>query len=121
MKTLFSIAFSMVLVWAKPISAQQVVPPLKREFLDSNFVAVASVADARYRRETEYKDSVGGELRDYFLSGRLQSSLTYEHFKKILLMVLFRAGTKAANQNGTRNLRTGSKSAKHFTITAPVR
>lgn len=82
MKFLFSIAFLLVLVLAKPISAQQVVPPLKREFLDSNFVVVASAADARYRRETEYKDSVGGELRDYFLSGRLQSSLTYEHFKK---------------------------------------
>lgn len=60
-------------------SAQQVIPPLKKEFLDSTFAVLPSAARARYRRETEWRDSTAGEVRDYFLSGQLQSSEQFEH------------------------------------------
>ncbi|WP_210515427.1 energy transducer TonB [Hymenobacter terricola] len=62
--------------------AQQIIPPLKREFLDSTFHVLPSEVGARYRRETEYTDSVGGTLRDYFLNGKLQSICTYDNVQK---------------------------------------
>jgi protein TonB len=60
-------------------AAQQVIPPLKKEFLDSAFAVLPSAAGARYRRETEWRDSTAGEVRDYYLSGQLQSRGTYEN------------------------------------------
>ena len=63
-------------------SAQQVIPPLKKEFLDSTFRVLTSEAGARYRRETEYTDSVSGVVRDYFLNGQLQSRSPYENVRK---------------------------------------
>ncbi|MDO7884522.1 energy transducer TonB [Hymenobacter cheonanensis] len=55
-------------------AAQQVIPPLKQEFLDSTWHVLPSAAGAYYRRETEYTDSTAGVVRDYFLSnGQLQS------------------------------------------------
>lgn len=63
-------------------SAQQVIPPLKKEFLDSTLAVLPSATNARYRRETEYVDSVGGVMRDYYLSGNLQSVGTFDHFRK---------------------------------------
>ena len=35
-----------------------------------------------FRRETTHIDSVGGVVRDYSLSGKLRSSLSYEHIHK---------------------------------------
>lgn len=67
------------------VSAQQVVPPLKREFLDSTFHVLPSAVGVRYRRETEYADSVGGEVRDYYLSGQLQSKAQFDHIRKEVL------------------------------------
>jgi len=46
-------------------AAQQIIPPLKKEFLNSAFVVLPSSVGARYRRETERRDSTAGELRDY--------------------------------------------------------
>lgn len=66
---------------AGEVAAQQVVPPLKKEFLDSTFTVLPSAAGARYRRETEYTDSTAGEVRDYYLSGQLQSKGTYENIR----------------------------------------
>jgi len=64
-------------------AAQQVIPSLKKEFLDSTWHVLASAAGARYRRETEYTDSTAGVVRDYFLSnGQLQSRGTYENIRK---------------------------------------
>ena len=54
-------------------AAQQVIPPLKKEFLDSTFAVLPSATGARYRRETEWRDSTAGEVRDYYLSGQIQS------------------------------------------------
>jgi protein TonB len=63
-------------------AAQQVVPPLKKEFLDSTWRALPSAAGARYRRETEWRDSTAGEVRDYYLSGQLQSREEFGHIRK---------------------------------------
>jgi TonB family protein len=63
--------------------AQQAVPPLKKEFLDSTWHVLPSAAGAKYRRETEWRDSDGGEVRDYFLSnGQLQSRAQYEDIRR---------------------------------------
>ena len=60
-------------------AAQQVIPPLKKQFLDSTWHALPSAAGARYRRETEWRDSTAGVVRDYFLSGQLQSREEFEN------------------------------------------
>jgi protein TonB len=62
--------------------AQQVVPPLKKEFLDSTFAALPSAAGAKYRRETEWRDSTAGEIRVYYLSGQLQRRQALAHIAK---------------------------------------
>lgn len=58
---------------ALPAAAQQAIPPLKKEFLDSTFHVLPGEAGAFYRRETEHLDSVQGVVRTYFLDGRRQS------------------------------------------------
>lgn len=63
-------------------AAQQTVPPLKKEFLDSTFAVLPSATGATYRRETEWRDSTAGEIRDYYLSnGQLQSREELEHVR----------------------------------------
>ena len=59
-------------------AAQQTVTPFKKEFLDSAWHVLPSAAGARYRRETEYTDKLGAEVRDYYLSGQLQSREKFE-------------------------------------------
>jgi protein TonB len=64
-------------------AAQQTVPPLKKEFLDSTFAVLPSATGAMYRRETEWRDSTAGEIRDYYLSnGQLQSREELEHVRQ---------------------------------------
>jgi protein TonB len=64
-------------------AAQQVIPPLKTEFLDSTWHAMPSAAGAYYRRETEYTDSTAGVVRDYFLSnGQLQSREQMDNIRR---------------------------------------
>ncbi len=41
-------------------AAQQAAPPLKRAFLDSAWHVLPSAAGAKYRRETEWRDSTAG-------------------------------------------------------------
>lgn len=41
-----------------------------------------SAVGARYRRETEWHDSTAGIVRDYYLSGQLQSREEFEHVGK---------------------------------------
>ena len=67
---------------ASQAAAQQVIPPLKKEFLDSTWHVLPSAAGAHYRRETEYRDSTAGTIRDYYLSGQLQSREEFEHIRK---------------------------------------
>jgi protein TonB len=67
---------------ASEAAAQQVIPPLKKEFLDSTWHVLPSAAGARYRRETEWRDSTAGIVRDYYLSGQLQSREEFEHIHK---------------------------------------
>ena len=62
--------------------AQQVVPPLKKEFLDSAYIALPSEKGAYYRRETEYKDSTAAVVRVYFLNGKLRLTSQYSHLRK---------------------------------------
>jgi protein TonB len=69
-------------VAASEAAAQQVIPPLKKEFLDSAWHVLPSAAGARYRRETEYRDSTAGVVRDYYLSGQLQSSEEFDNIRK---------------------------------------
>ncbi|QIL74925.1 energy transducer TonB [Hymenobacter sp. HDW8] len=68
--------------WSELLMAQQIIPPLKTEFLDSTFFTLPSAEGARYRREIQYKDSVGGIVRNYFLKGKLQAVCEYEHIRK---------------------------------------
>jgi len=64
-------------------AAQQTVPPLKQEFLDSTFTVLPTAGGAKYRRETEWRDSTAGEVRDYYLSnGQLQSREEFDHVRK---------------------------------------
>lgn len=64
-------------------AAQQTVPPLKKEFLDSTFAVLPSETGAMYRRETEWRDSTAGEVRDYYLSNnQLQSREEFEHVRQ---------------------------------------
>lgn len=69
-------------LWAAPSVAQQALPPLKTEFLTASLSVLPSAEGAQYRRETEYRDSVGGTVREYWLSGQLRSATAYEHIQK---------------------------------------
>jgi protein TonB len=63
-------------------AAQQVVPPLKREFLDSTWHVLPSATGAMYRRETEWRDSTAGVVRDYFFSNdQLQSREEFDNIR----------------------------------------
>lgn len=72
-------------LWAAPSVAQPAAPPLKTEFLDASLAVLPSAAGAQYRRQTEYRDSVGGTVREYWLSGQLRNSTDYEHIQKGIL------------------------------------
>lgn len=63
-------------------AAQQIIPPLKKEYLDSAWHVLPSAVGARYRREIEWRDSTSGEMRDYYLSGKLQASGFFENIRK---------------------------------------
>jgi protein TonB len=64
-------------------AAQQIVPPSKKEFLDSTWHVLPSAAGAMYRRETEWRDSTAGVVRDYFFSNdQLQSREEFAHIRK---------------------------------------
>ncbi|MBC8083853.1 MAG: TonB family protein [Hymenobacter sp.] len=65
--------------------AQQVVPPLKKEFLDSAYIALPSEVGARYRRETEYMDSTAAVVRTFFMTGKPQSLRSYAHLRKCIM------------------------------------
>ncbi len=69
-------------LWAAPTVAQPTTPPLKTEFLDASLAVLPSAKGAQYRRQTEYRDSVGGTVREYWLGGQLRSSSDYEHIQK---------------------------------------
>jgi protein TonB len=67
-------------------AAQQTVPPLKKEFLDSAWHVLPLAAGAKYRRETEWRDSTAGEVRDYYLSnGRLQSRGYFDDIRREII------------------------------------
>lgn len=64
-------------------SAQQTIPLPKKEFLDSTFTVLPSELGARYYRETIYTDSIAGTVKDFYLSGKLQSNGTFDHVRKL--------------------------------------
>lgn len=72
-------------LWASPGAAQPSLPAPKTEFLDASLAVLPTATGAQYRRHTEYRDSVGGTVREYLLSGQLHCSLTYEHIQKSIL------------------------------------
>jgi protein TonB len=65
-------------------SAQQLVAVPQKEYLDSLFIALPSAVGAQYYRETVRTDSLAGEVRDYYLSGKLQSSGTFDDVYKLV-------------------------------------
>ena len=69
-------------LWASPSAAQQAAPSAKTELLDAALAVLPTAAKAQYRRTTEYHDSVGGTVREYWPSGQLRSSTAYEHLQK---------------------------------------
>ena len=69
-------------LWANFSAAQQAAPPLKTEFLDAALTVLPNSTGAHYRRETTYRDSVSGTVREYWPSGQLRSSIAYEHIQK---------------------------------------
>lgn len=67
---------------AAPAVAQPVVSPTRHEFLDSTHTVISTAIGARYRRETEYTDSVGGTVKIYYLpSGWLSSQQGFENLR----------------------------------------
>jgi protein TonB len=69
-------------LWAAPSIAQQAGPPPKTEFLDAALTVLPTAKGAQYRRETAYRDSVSGTVREYWPSGQLRSSTAYAHIQK---------------------------------------
>ena len=70
---------------ANSSAAQQAVPPLKTEFLDAALAVLPNATDAQYRRETAFRDSVSGTVREYWPGGQLRSSTAYEHIQKNIM------------------------------------
>lgn len=98
---------------AEPSVAQQAHPAVKTEYLDANFTALPSATGARYRRETEYCDSVGGTIRQYYLNGQQYSSAAYEHILKNITHGTFESwhanGQLAAHEDYTHGQLTGER------------
>ncbi|MBF9220390.1 TonB family protein [Hymenobacter ruricola] len=68
------------------ITAQPATPRLKTEYLDSARAVLPSALGARYRRETEYADSVQATVKTYALAtDKLASLQTYGHLRKGVL------------------------------------
>ncbi len=68
-----------------PGAAQQAVPPTRHELLDSTHTVINTATGARYRRDTEYVDSVRGVLREFTLAGQLVHLSHYENLRTRLL------------------------------------
>ncbi|MGI4865805.1 MAG: TonB family protein [Janthinobacterium lividum] len=98
---------------AEMSAAQQVAPPLKTEYLDANFTALPSATGARYRRETEYCDSVGGTIRQYYANGQRYSTAAYEHILKNIAHGTFESwhpnGQLAAHEDYTHGQLAGER------------
>lgn len=62
-------------------SAQSGVPPMRHELLDSTRAVVTNAGLARYRRDTEYADSVRGVVREFTLTGLLVDKSHYENLR----------------------------------------
>lgn len=74
------------LLLVAPAAAQQHIPPIKQEFLDSAKQVLPSAAGAHYRRETEYTDSVAATVKTYSLAtGKLTSRQELANVRKGVL------------------------------------
>jgi protein TonB len=78
---LLLLAFTSLLA---PASAQQRVAAPTKEYLDSLFTVLPSAVGAQYYRETVRTDSLAGEVKDYYLSGKLQSSGTFDDVHQLV-------------------------------------
>ena len=91
--------------------AQQLIPPPKTEFLDSNYRVLTSSTGACYRRETAFADSVGGTVRNYYISGQLESVATYDNIREKVLQGAFESwypdGKKRRHENYTHGKKQG--------------
>jgi TonB family protein len=67
-------------LWASPGAAQKAAPATKTKLLDAALAVLPT--GAQHRRTTEYRDSVGGTVREYWPSGQLRSTTAYEHIQK---------------------------------------
>ncbi|MFD2717723.1 TonB family protein [Hymenobacter monticola] len=83
----FAVLKALIALAAAEASAQQpAIPDLKTEYLDSARAVLPTAQGARYRRETEYADSVQAAVKTYALAtGKLTSSQMYGHLRKGLL------------------------------------
>jgi protein TonB len=63
-------------------SAQQSIPPHKQAFLDSAYRVLPDETGARYRRETEYADSIAATEKIYYLTGQLSSQRSFSNLRK---------------------------------------
>ena len=70
---------------ATPVAAQQAVPPIRHELLDSTCAVIATATGARYRRDTEYADSIHGVVREFTLVGQLVHQSHYENLRTRVL------------------------------------
>ncbi|MET4073235.1 TonB family protein [Hymenobacter sp. UYCo722] len=66
---------------AAPAAAQQAVPPTRHELLDSTHTVINTATGARYRRDTEYADSIRGVVREFTLAGQLVHQSHYENLR----------------------------------------
>lgn len=65
-------------------AAQQLGVAPQKVYLDSLFTVLPSAVGAQYYRQTVLTDSVAGEVKDYYLSGQLQSSGTFDDVLKLV-------------------------------------
>ncbi|AMJ65682.1 hypothetical protein AXW84_09765 [Hymenobacter sp. PAMC 26628] len=71
------------LLTTKVAIAQQLIPPHKQAFLDSTHQVLLNEVGARYRRETEFSDSITATVSTYYLAtGKLASRQAFANLRK---------------------------------------
>ena len=83
MRRIYSACVALSLLTTKVATAQQLIPPHKQAFLDSTHQVLSSETGARYRRETEFADSITATVSTYYLAtGKLASRQGFANLRK---------------------------------------
>lgn len=83
MRRIYSVCIALSLLTAKVATAQQLTPPHRQAFLDSTHQVLPGETGARYRRETEFADSVRATVSTYYIAtGKLASRQGFANLRK---------------------------------------